>query len=553
MQNLTTASRTTPAPKVALYLRLSREDDAHDNESQSIGNQRDFLLDYTGRQNWPVADIYIDDGFTGTNFNRPSFLRLLADIEAGRIDTVITKDLSRLGRNYIETGHYIEVYFPTRRVRYIAVNDGIDTAAADSPANALSPFTSVMNDFYARDISKKVRTALTVKKHRGQFIGASAPYGYQKDPDDRHHLLIDEETAPHVRRMFALYLSGHGLLGIANHLSRQCIPTPAQQKQTGRTGQSFPGVWNEGTVRRILTNPTYAGHMTQNRSTTISYKVHKRVRHQPEAWIVVQNTHEALVSQADFDAVQRRLQQRSYTYTNRADATASHTLSGLVFCADCGAPMTFSKSGETVYLRCKTAKQHASLALCTSHSMREDWVEQAVGAMLRMLTPYIKQTDLLARITAPTVTPASQKQKQTLTQQLHESEGILLHLYKDKVRGFIDESTYTGMQRQLRAEQDSLHAQLAAIACQDEKALYTQDQAALMDQTLRMNPLDRRLLLALVDRIDIHSDKTVAIQFTFADPRWDSNFFCPTERSAPPGAEAKSMIKASDLTRSKCV
>lgn len=507
----------TSMPKVALYLRLSREDEACENESQSIGNQRDFLLDYARRQHWPVADIYIDDGFTGTNFNRPSFLRLLADIEAGRIDTVLTKDLSRLGRNYIETGHYIEVYFPTRRVRYIAVNDGIDTAAADNPANALSPFTSVMNDFYARDISKKVRTALTIKKQKGQFIGASAPYGYQKDPADHHHLLIDEETAPHVRAIFSWYLGGTGLLGIANRLSQNRIPTPAQQKKGMAAAVRTPGLWNEGSVRRILTNPTYTGHLTQNRSATISYKVNKRIRLQPEAWIVVEGTHEALVSQAVFDAVQRRMTQRSYT--RRADATAPHLLSGLVFCADCGATMTFSTSAGTTYLRCKTAKQHASLHLCSSHSIREDAVETAVCTALRTLTQSIDQAHLWESPAQQGPDTALEKQRNGLAQQLRASETVLLHLYKDKVSGLVGPEEYATMQRQLREEQAALRARLDALLRPEAGAASPPDQDPPLHQLLAFAPPSRGLLLSLVSRILIHKDKSIELQCTFADPR----------------------------------
>lgn len=228
MQNQINNSGLTAGFRAAIYCRISREDSGLE-QSESIVNQRDFLQRYVKEQGWQLYDVYIDDGFTGTSFDRPGFKRLLADIEAKRVNLVITKDLSRLGRDYITTGHYIERYFPEKRVRYIAVNDNIDTYI-DSMGNDITPFRSVINDLYARDISVKVRAAMDSKRKEGKFIGAFPPYGYLKDPTDKNKLILDEETAPVVAQIFQLYVEGWGLSQIARWLNEEGIITPLERK-----------------------------------------------------------------------------------------------------------------------------------------------------------------------------------------------------------------------------------------------------------------------------------------------------------------------------------
>lgn len=498
---------------VALYLRLSREDEAHESESESIKNQRDFLTAYVEEHAWSVACEYVDDGYSGTNFERPAFLRMLADIEAGKIQLVLTKDLSRLGRDYIETGHFLERYFPLHRVRYIAVNDGIDTAAPDSQANALSPFTSVMNDFYARDISRKVRTALSVKRQRGQFIGSSAPYGYQKDPADPHHLILDEETAPIVRQIFQLYLSGIGLLGIANHLTASQIPTPSQHKQLSHTQKRFQGVWNDSILRRILQNPSYVGTLTQNRSRTISYKVNKRVRIPPEDWVLVEGTHEAIIAREQFQAVQRLIQSKCLIRAGYG----GHLLSGLVFCADCNAPMTFSSSHGRVYLRCRTAKQHASLQLCSNHSIREDVVERQVCLSLQHMAASLEESLLASWVQNHPSTDRLAKQALSLTQNMKSLDSVLLQLYKDKASGLVTEAAYRSLQEQLLAERASYQQELEQTTG-SAAAFSTAEKRAKLQTILRFEAIDRSVLLQLVERIRIHADKSMDIFFAFAQP-----------------------------------
>ena len=285
-----------------MYLRLSR-DDGSQSVSESIENQKNFLTNYAREHNFNVVDIISDDGFTGTNFNRPGFCELIKQIEENKINTVITKEMSRLGRDYIQTGYYIEQYFPTHNVRYIAVNDGIDTSQ-NLTSNDIAPFKAVFNDMYAKDISNKVRTALTTKKINGKFIGAFAPYGYKKDANDKNHLVIDTNTSPNVKRIFRDFLDGKGFSEIARGLTADCIPTPSQCKGNKSTPSCS---WNATIIKRILSNPTYAGHLTQNMTQKINYKVNKRLYNHKNNWITVENTHDAIISNTDFNAVQRKL------------------------------------------------------------------------------------------------------------------------------------------------------------------------------------------------------------------------------------------------------
>ncbi len=283
----------------ALYLRLSREDSERQMESQSIANQRAYLLRYAQEHGFAVAGIFADDGWSGTSFERPAFQRMVQEIEAGRIRTVITKDLSRLGRDYIQTGHFLERYFPEHGVRYIAVNDRIDTGEQDG--NDLAPFLSVVNDLYAKDISKKVRAALSIRRETGQFIGSVPPFGYRKDPERHGKLQIDPQTAPVVRLIYRAYLQSGRIIQVVRALNARQIPPPSGRERNPSTG------WNDVTVRRILSNPTYAGHLTQNRTRKVSYKVGKKVCLPPEEWVTVPDTHPPIVPQELFDQVQATL------------------------------------------------------------------------------------------------------------------------------------------------------------------------------------------------------------------------------------------------------
>jgi len=291
--------------KVAIYCRLSRED-VERGQSESIKNQKNSLTKYAQEKNWSIVDTYIDDGYSGTNFERPEFQRMIEDIKKGLINCVITKDYSRLGREHIQTSHYTEIFFPQHRVRYIAVNDGIDTRKEDD----LLSIRAVFNDMYARDISKKIRYTLRNKQKEGAFIGAFAPYGYKKDPGDNNKLLIDPLTAPIIQEIFQLYLAGHGKSRIATILNQRGIPSPASTKSNYRNSQRRNFLWNPLTIKRILENEVYLGHTLQHKKEKVSYKVTKQINLPKESWIKVENTHLPIIETGIFNEVQKIIEER---------------------------------------------------------------------------------------------------------------------------------------------------------------------------------------------------------------------------------------------------
>lgn len=325
---------TNPAEyKVGLYIRLSDEDDGIETQSESVVNQQKILNEFARRERLRVVDTYIDDGWTGTNFDRPSFQRLVRDIEAGRINMVVTKDLSCLGRDYITTGHYLERYFPEHRVRYIAIDNGIDTGDT-SAANDMIPFLSVMNDMYAKDISRKVRSVLATKRRNGEYVGSAPPYGYKRDPQDRGHLVIDEEAAQTVRYIFDMAVAGYGLTRITRDLNVRGIPSPAVYAH-----KKDSGLWDRTCVRRLLKNVVYTGVLAQGRTTKVNYKSKMSVNVPPEKWTVTVNAHQPIVSQETFDAAKRSLESRVQT----RDRTYDYLLKGMLFCHECGHKISVEK------------------------------------------------------------------------------------------------------------------------------------------------------------------------------------------------------------------
>ncbi len=311
--------------EAAIYLRLSSADGPA-AESDSIQNQRSFLREWAQQHAFAIVREFVDDGHTGTDFERPGFQELNQCLMDGSVRCVIVKDLSRLGRNYAETGRYLEQIFPRLGVRFIAVNDQFDSASITDSVQQMAVFKNVFNDLYAADASAKVRTSLGILKRQGKFLGRQAPYGYRIDPQDKYHLLPDEETGPVVQRIFALFLGGVSRTQIAKILNREEIPSPAVQKQMTDKSRRFTGLWNAETIRRILSHPAYQGDMAQQFTRTVNYKVHLRRRVDPTDWIVVRGTHEPLVDRQDFALAQTMQRVRPYQAADHP-----HLLPGIAF------------------------------------------------------------------------------------------------------------------------------------------------------------------------------------------------------------------------------
>ena len=504
---------------VGIYGRLSKEDEKRrttQDTSDSIQNQLDFLTDYVIKKGWNLVDRYWDDGYTGTNFDRPDFQRMINDIEDGKINCVITKDLSRLGRNYTKTGIYIEEYFPSKKVRYIAVNDNTDSDIDDD----IVPFKNLFNDYYAKDISKKVRTAKHTKVLNGDFIGGTPPYGYLKAPNNRHKLIIDEETAPIVKRIYSLYMAGMSKLKIANQLTIDGVPTPSQYRNLKATQKKHKGVWNETSIREILHNPTYAGHLTQNKSRKVSYKVDKVEHLSKSEWIIVENTHEPIINEKDFEITQQLLAKRTY---HKGNNKPNHLLSGIAKCADCGGSMTFIPYKTWHYMVCMTWQKNTKVGLCTSHNIREDYVRNEVINALKYEANKHLDNDSIINSTPTNYDNDSndlQKELDTYHRKLEDIKNIISNLYKDKVRGVITEDVFMDLTSDYNNERSIIIIKNIERVQNEVSRFETMDCGSelitnILKEFLTFENIDRTTLVSLVNRVEIHKDKSLKIHFNF--------------------------------------
>lgn len=358
--------------KTALYCRLS-SDDGNLGDSSSIQTQKLMLENYAKDNNFKVVDTYVDDGYSGLNYDRPSFKRLLNDIEDGRVNMVITKDLSRIGRDYIQTGYYTEIYFPDKNIRYIAINDNVDTKKQD---NDIAPFKNILNDMYSKDLSKKIKTAKRQRALKGMFISAQVPYGYIKNPSNNNQLLIDIEVRDVIERIYNLALIGKGTVAIAKILTMEKVMTPSAYKTSkGDTrfarfyslrGEEWEYNWCSATVNKILKDIVYLGHMENRKYEIKNYKSKKRVRVDQDKHIIVENTHEAIITMNDYDRVQDLISAKRRI---RKNESYENLFKSIIFCKICNHRMHFANVQRN---RAKGAKVYELLYKCAHHFTRRD-------------------------------------------------------------------------------------------------------------------------------------------------------------------------------------
>ena len=497
------------AYQAALYIRLSKEDEK-EGPSESVSNQQSLLEAFVRQHQLSVYGTYIDDGWSGTNFDRPAFQQMIRDIEAKRVNLVITKDLSRLGRDYILTGHYMERYFPEHGVRYISLLDGIDTGV-ESTANDITPFRAIMNDMYAKDISKKIKSVKRDKQRRGLFIGGKPVYGYQMHPTEKNRIVIDEGAAPTVRRIFTMALSGMSCRQIAAQLNREGIPSPAAYAglTVSRPGP-HTGQWSGERISEMLQNETYIGHMVQGRRVKISYKSRK-CQHQPkENWVVVTGTHPPLISQETFDQVGKLVSSRKHT----RQRTYDFLLKGLIFCHECGCPLGVvnrknAKGEDVLYFLCGTYRQFTQARRCTSHCIQ---VQRVTGAVIDTLSgicrPWLQPEWLLPAATAAAknaaCSPGVQPGKiQRLTAHLEQ-------LYMDRLNGLLAEGDFQRIYQRVSREREALETrqrfwQQSCNTSAGERA------KALVQQFLDGALANRQLLCSLIQRVELTENKTVLL------------------------------------------
>ena len=515
-----------------LYLRLSR-DDGDKEESGSITGQRELLRDYISQH--PELREYairIDDGFSGSTFERPGFQKMIEDVKAGRTDCIIVKDLSRFGRNYLDAGEYIEKIFPFLGVRFIAVNDNYDSLGEKKSSDDLIiPFKNLINEAYCRDISMKIRSQLEIKRKNGQFLGSFAAFGYLKDEQDKNKLLVDQYAADIVRDIFKWKLEGISPQDIADALNKLGVLSPMEYKRslgmkyTTSFKTSAKAAWSAGTVIRILKNPIYTGVLIQGKETTPSYKVHKRIAKAKSEWTVIEDSHEAIISGIDFDSVQKVLK----CDTRRSpDDKAVGLFSGMLFCGDCGASMVRKTvpAGEKkyVYYVCSAHKQDKS---CSPHRMRDTALEEIVLDSLRQhIREVVNMSELLnITDTAPLRTAQAQKVQRQLDKKREEYEKLqklLMSLYENLTDGVIDREEYARLKASFTARADEAEKQMDALreSLSDIRSHGTEN--VWMNEFIKRQELvslDRAVVVALIDKILIHSNNVVEIIY-----RWQDEF-----------------------------
>lgn len=470
MPAISTAFKARMEKWTALYCRLSRDDD-NEGDSNSIQHQKQILEKYAKDHSITNYKFYVDDGYSGTSFNRPGFQEMLADIEAGYVDCVIVKDMSRFGRNYLEVGMYTEIMFPDKDVRFIAINDGVDSARDD---NDFTPFRNIINEWYAKDTSKKIRAVFRAKGLSGKRLSTQTPYGYLKGENGQ--LIEDTETAPVVRLIFRLAVEGNGSGKIARILREKQIVTPGTLEfhRTGRTSRynpEFPYQWHESTVVNILEQKDYLGNTYNFKTTKKSYKSKKVIRNPEEKQVVFENTHVALIDQETWDLVQKARQSRRRP-TKMGDMGM---FSGMVYCADCGNKLhlcrTKSWDRSLDNYVCGTYKRRRGE--CSAHYIRSTVLETLVLDNLQKVIAYVRdyENDFVQQVTENKAAEqmqmlsVSKRQMEQQMRRIAEIDNIIKRLYEDNLNGKLSDSRFSKMSADYEQEQRTLENSNAELKC----------------------------------------------------------------------------------------
>ena len=507
--------------QVGLYIRLSKEDE-NEGPSESVTNQKSLLDEFVKEHRLSVYDTYIDDGWSGTSFDRPDFKRLIGDIDTKKVNMVITKDLSRLGRDYSKIGDYLDHYFPEHRVRYISLLDNYDNGV-ESVADDVMPFHALMNDMYAKDISKKIKSIKHYKQHKGLFIGGKPIYGYKKHPTEKNHIVIDENVSGVVENIFNMALGGMSCRQIAVRLNEDKIPTPATYAglTLGRSGP-YSGKWSSERISDMLQNETYIGNMVQGRSKKISYKSKKCIHQERKKWIVVAGTHESIVDRDVFQKVNLLLASRKSTRTRTYD----FLLKGLIYCHECGYPLAVinrpnAKGEDCLYFVCRTYQRFTKAGVCTCHSIKEETVTKAVLKKVREVCEQYLQAEKLMPIAEQAVEEARREEshKNEIAALQSKIESLTVHLdkmYMDKLSGLLDEKDFERIYLRVKEERTALEKTLG----QKKAPGYSPTKQLELAKTLAKRFIEgachnRELLMSLIERVELTENKQIIIHFRF--------------------------------------
>ena len=517
--------------KVAMYIRLSRED-GDKQESESIGNQRNILQRYVKENDLCFVKEYVDDGVSGTTFDRPGFNEMLQDIENKNINMVITKDLSRLGRDYIKTGFYIEDYFPKNNVRYVAITDGIDTYL-DSTNNDITPFKAIMNDMYAKDISKKIRSVYKEKQKQGEYLCSTTAYGYKKHPSIKNKLVVDRKVKSVVEKIFDMYSNGHGSSEIVNYLNNNKYLSPTGYRKTGvvqdenKTGYN----WNEGTICNILRNEVYIGNTIQNKKSVISYKVKKIRTVEKENQIRVNNTHEPIIDKDTFEKVQCILEKRGTNTKLKYD----YSLRGLLYCYHCKRKLQIvlkknskRNSKSHPYITCSDAKMRGCYPLSINYEKLETHIIDIVKRICKIYADKEVFTCVYEKYQNKTldIREGYRNKLSQINKIINEINSDLDKMYMDKLRGVLQEEDYIRVSQKLNFERIKLNEQKKEL---EQKINQTEEKVSIKDKSkeekelgelienfLKLEKIDKIYLYRLINKIEIDKDKNIYIYFNFS-------------------------------------
>lgn len=510
-----------------LYCRLSK-DDGNSVESMSIWSQKVMLKQYAESNSIAIYDYYVDDGYSGTNFERPSFKKMITDIENGKINCVITKDLSRLGRNYLQSGAYIEMYFPQKNIRYIAITDGIDTL--NSNQNDIMPFKNILNEMYAKDTSKKVKSAIQSRMREGTYIGSKAPFGYLKDPNNKRRLIIDEKTKPIIELIYKLCLEGKGTQLISQELMKRKIPRPSAfvenaEKLYGLTEEN-KYQWSHRMVLNVLRDPVYCGNMARNKRPTLSFKNSKRMYIPKSDYIYARNTHEGIVSEEVWEQVQTMVDKRKCN--NKKGLYYDNIFQGLVRCPKCGYALTPKtdyrlKKKELidfVHFSCSTYKKYGVNA-CSSHRIEARDLYNIVlediqyhGSMaLSAKEDFVEK--IIEKIEVEKIDEGKElsNKLELKKNQLAELDRSYEQLYEDRLEGNITERNFNLMNVSISKKQDKLIEEIRVLEGDIEVSFETEDNYKKFMNNIskyaKIKSLNRYILNQIIDKIYVYDKEEI--------------------------------------------
>ena len=505
-----------------LYCRLSNED-SQDGESNSIQNQRELLTKYARDHGYTNLKILVDDGYTGTNFNRPGVQEGFELVKQGLVGCWLCKDLSRFGRDYLTVGQYTDIIFPSYDVRFIAVNDGVDSQRGDG--DGFAAIRNLFNEWYARDISKKRRISNKIKGNAGEPMG-QPPYGYIKDPNDPKHWIVDDEAAQVVRRVYSMTLEGFGTEQIATRLEKDGVLTPRAYwltkgiKRPGKGKQQPPTKWNSSTITKILSLQEYCGDILNFKTYSKSYKNKKRIDNDRENWVVFQDVHEAIIERAVYEQVQ---QKRGKIRKRRTNNGEHNMFSGLLVCADCGSNLHFhfnQGNPEIKYFNCSNYK--GNRGTCTStHYVRVDFLEEVVLGEIRRLTKFaslyedefVKAVIGHSQQAEQTDRKLKEKELKTLLARDEELDGLFERIYEDNVSGKLSDDRFAKMSRRYEDEQKELSEKIKKLRSEIEKqssrSMTTDMFIGLVRKYTRARKLTPRMLNELIEKIEVFNAEKI--------------------------------------------